>query len=328
MMNPMRFSTGLPGVTRYPPSAFPPGVDTWQGHMTTEDFQRIARTAEALGYDAISSSEHLLMPGDLVAGMGAHWPDALTVMTFVAGATTRIRVNSSVIVLPYHHPVALAKAVATLDVLSSGRVTITVGVGMARGEFHALGVPFERRGRMTDEYLEVLKELWTAENPEHHGELVDFANVAFEPKPLQKPHPPIVIGGSSIAALRRAAKYGDGWFPSGSQGGKGPWLNGVADLPFFLDEARRVPGFAEREADFEIGMPVTSTRFGPNHEEMPNQDQPLSSTQDVIDRIGRLHDAGVAWTSIPRPNAPPLRSVDDYLESLEWAAKEVMPAFR
>ncbi len=137
----MKFATGLPGLMRYPPSQFPPGGDNWQERLTSEDFQRIAQVTEQLGYDAITVSEHIVMPRVLVGSMGAYWPDALTAMTFIAGATTKIRVNSSVIVLPYHEPLAFAKAIATLDVLSSGRVTLTFGVGMARGEFDSASRP-------------------------------------------------------------------------------------------------------------------------------------------------------------------------------------------
>jgi probable F420-dependent oxidoreductase len=324
----LKFSTGLPGLTRYPPSQFPPSGDSWQDHLTSEDFQQIAQKTEELGYDAITVPEHIVMPMDLVGPMGGYWPDALTAMTFIAGATRRIRVNSSVIVLPYHEPLAFAKAITTLDVMSSGRVTVTFGVGMARGEFAALGVPFAKRGSVTDEYIDVLKVLWTAEKPEFHGDFVDFANIIFEPKPVQKPHPPVWIGGNSMAALRRAARVGDGWFPAGSQGGKGPWLNTVEDLPAFLYEARRVPGFADRESRFEIAMPVSSSRFGPNHEALPEVDVPPGRVQELIDRIGALQEAGVTWTSIPQSKERPIRSVDDYLGDLEWGAREVMSVFR
>jgi probable F420-dependent oxidoreductase len=323
----VRFSTGLPGLMRYPPDQFPPGGGNWQEALTAADFQRVARAADDLGFDAISVPEHIVMPKNLLANMGAYWPDAFTVMAFVAGATTRIRVNSGVIVLPYHHPVALAKAVSTLDMLSGGRVTLTFGAGMAAGEFAALGVPFAKRGRVTDEYIDVMKLLWTAEDPEFHGEFVDVTDVVFEPKPVQKPHPPVWIGGSSMAALHRAARVGDGWSPAGTQAGKGPWVNSPGDLAVFLEEARRTPGFAEREATFDISMPPVSTRMGPDHEPLPDSDPPLVSTQDVIDRIGLLHDAGVTWTSIPNPGPPP-GSLAGYLDGLEWAATEVMPAFR
>jgi len=322
----VQFSTGFPGVMRYPPEQFPPGERHWQDDLTTQDFQRIARTAEDLGYDAINVPEHLVMPKDLAPAMGAYWTDAFTVMSFIAGATTRLRVNSGVIVMPYHHPVQFAKAVATLDVLSGGRVMLTLGAGMARGEFAALGVPFHRRGRVMDEYIDAMKVLWTEDEPEFHGQFVDFADVLFEPKPVQRPHPPLFIGGASMAALRRAARVGDGWSPSGSQGGKGPWLNGVEDLPMFLEEARRVPGFAEREHRFGIALTPTTVRFGPNHEPLP-ADRPLSSAEEIVDRIGQLRDAGVTWTSVVRPGPPP-RSLDEYLDGLAWAAEEVIAKLR
>jgi probable F420-dependent oxidoreductase len=321
----VRFSTGFPGLMRYPPDRFPPGADRWESRLTAADFQRIARTADDLGYDAISVPEHMVMPKDLVPHMGPYWPDAFTVMTFIAGATTRIRVNSSVIVLPYHHPVAFAKAVSTLDVLSGGRVTITVGAGMAPGEFAALGVPFRQRGRRTDEYLAVLKLLWTAEAPEFHGEFVDIVDVVFEPKPVQKPHPPLWIGGSSMAALRRAARVGDGWAPAGSQGGKGPWLQSLEDLPGFLDEARRCPGFTDREPSFDISMGLVQSRIGPDHQSLPNAEPPPRTAQEIIDRIGALQDAGVTWTSVQKPGGP-AESLDEYLDGLQWAVTEVIEA--
>ena len=146
---------------RYPPGYTP----EWETRLSTTDFQLIARTADDLGYDAIQVPEHIVMPNDLATMMGAYWPHAFTAMAFIAGATTRLAVNASVIVLPYHEPITLAKAVATLDVLSGGRVVLSVGVGHAEDEFRALGVPFEKRGRIADEYLEVMKVLWTEDAP-------------------------------------------------------------------------------------------------------------------------------------------------------------------
>lgn len=323
----VKFSTGLPGLMRYPPSQFTGEGRHWQERLGSEDYQKVAREAERLGFHAISVPEHIVMPGDLVSAMGSYWPDAFTVMSFVAGATSRIRVNSSVIVLPYHQPVPLAKAISTLDVLSGGRVTVTFGAGMARGEFAALGVPFSKRGRVMDEYLDVMKVLWTTDNPRYRGEFVNFEDVVFDPKPIQRPHPPIWIGGSSMAALRRAARVGDGWAPAGSQGGKGPWLNSVADLPMFLDEARSIDGFSEREAGFDIAVPPVSTGFGPNHESLPGSDRLLSSVEELIDQIGRMQEAGVTWTSVPRLKASPPASLEEYLEDLEWASSEVTSAF-
>ena len=322
----MKFSITMPGLSRWPPAAFAVPGANWMEHLGPDDFKRIVRTADQLGFDSINVAEHMVMPTSMVSQMGARWPDAFTVMAWIAGVTDRIAVNSGVIVLPYHQPVPLAKAIATLDVLTGGRVMLTFGAGMARGEFEALGVPFEKRGRIVDEYVEAMRVLWTEDRPEFAGEFVEFHDVVFEPKPVQTPHPPIIIGGSSLFACRRAARLGDGWAPMGAQGGKGPWYNGPEDLPFFLAEARKVPGFAEREADFHLSLAALPTRIGPDHK-VVDPGFTLTSTQQVIDLVATVRDAGATWTSVP-PLEPAAGSLAEYLEQLEWAATEVIPPFR
>ncbi|MGY1771909.1 TIGR03619 family F420-dependent LLM class oxidoreductase [Blastococcus sp. SYSU D00813] len=318
----MRFSTGLPGLDRYPPSRYPPGAEPWQARLTAADFQRIARTADDLGFDAISVSEHLVVPTSLAPAMGAHWPHASTAMAFLAGATTRIRVNSAVIVLPYHHPVALAKAVATLDVLSGGRVTLTFGVGMAPGEFAALGVPFERRGAVMDEYVAVLKELWTAERPSFDGEWVRFSDVVFEPRPVQTPHPPLWFGGRSLVSLRRAAREGDGWAPAGGLLGKGPWLEEPEQLPAMLDSVAHLRDGRPLDVDYAMVQP----RIGPDHTVQPPAFRPTSA-QQIVDEAGRLASLGVTWTSVPSLADVP-DTLEGHLEGLHWTAENVLAAFR
>jgi probable F420-dependent oxidoreductase len=294
--------------------------------MTCADFQRVAHAADALGFDALTVSEHLALPVDLVPNMGAWWPHAFTAMAFLAGATTRIRVNASVIVLPYHHPVAFAKAVSTLDVMSGGRVMLTFGVGMAPAEFVALGVPFERRGKVTDEYVAAMQTLWRDEQPEFHGEWVEFTDVAFEPKPLQQPHPPLWFGGRSIASMDRAARLGSGWAPSGGLLGKGPWFEDVEQLPGLLGRVRETRGQCGVEDPFDVHVPVVNPRFGPNHTHLPPVFVPQSA-QEIVDEIGRLAALGVTWTSVARPNARE-RSLDEHLENLQWIASEVFPGCR
>ncbi|MET0146967.1 MAG: TIGR03619 family F420-dependent LLM class oxidoreductase [Ilumatobacteraceae bacterium] len=322
----MKFSTNLPGLARWPPAAFAVPGANWQEQLGPDGFKRIVQTADELGFDSINVPEHIVMPTSMVPQMGAMWPDAFTVMAWIAGATSRIVVNSGVIVLPYHQPVPLAKAIATLDVLTGGRVMLTFGAGMARGEFAALGVPFEKRGRIVDEYVAAMKVLWTEDEPDFVGEFVEFHDVVFEPKPVQRPHPPIIIGGSSIFACRRAARIGDGWAPMGAQGGNGPWLNGPEDLPMFLAEARTVPGFVEREAEFQLTLPALPTRIGPDHT-IIDPGFTLTSTQQVIDLVATVREAGATWTAVP-PLEPGARSLAEHLEHLEWAATEVIPHFR
>jgi len=139
------------------------------------------------------------------------------VLAFVAGQTTTLRLGTSVMIVPHRNPIVAAKALATLDVLSNGRVNVGVGAGWLREEFEALGLPpFDERGAVTDEYIRAFKELWTSDNPTFEGKYCRFSDVTFAPKPIQKPHPPIWIGGESPRALKRAAQLGDGWYPIGA----------------------------------------------------------------------------------------------------------------
>jgi probable F420-dependent oxidoreductase len=292
--------------------------------MTCADFQRVARAADDLGFDALTVSEHLALPVDLEPNMGAWWPHAFTAMAFLAGATSRVRVNASVIVLPYHHPVAFAKAVSTLDVMSSGRVMLTFGVGMAPAEFAALGVPFERRGKVADEYVGAMKTLWHDERPEFHGEWVEFAGVVFEPKPLQQPHPPLWFGGRSLAALDRAARLGDGWAPAGGFLGQGPWFEEPDELPALLAGVRETRAGAGIDGPFDVHLPLVNPRFGPGHTHLPPTFVPQSAPE-IVDGVGRLAELGVTWTSVTRPNARE-RSLDEHLENLQWIAEEIFPA--
>jgi probable F420-dependent oxidoreductase len=143
--------------------------------------------------------------------------EVLTMLAFVAGRTERLRLVTSVLILPYRNPVLTAKMVATIDVMSEGRVTLGVGVGWLEEEFAALGATdFARRGAVSDEYLAILRKLWTQSPVSHEGEFYSFKVLRCEPQPVQKPYPPIWVGGHSRAALRRAARYGDGWHPVGA----------------------------------------------------------------------------------------------------------------
>jgi probable F420-dependent oxidoreductase len=319
----MKFSTGMPGLDRYPPSRYPPGADSWQATMTGADFQRVARTAEELGFDDISVSEHLVLPPDLSAAMGGFWPHAMTAMAFMAGATSRIRVNSAILVLPLHHPVALAKAIATLDVMSGGRVTVTFGLGVAPAEFAALGVPFERRGKVADEAVAAMKELWTSDAPEFAGEFVQFSGVVFEPKPVQKPHPPLWFGGRSLAAFRRAAREGDGWAPAGMILGSGPWLEDPTELPGLIGPLREQRG---PDRPFAVHYPVVQPRVGKDHAAQAPASVP-DSAQAIVDEVGRLAELGVTSTSVPVLAEVP-DTLEGHLEGLHWVAENVFPAFR
>jgi probable F420-dependent oxidoreductase len=182
---------------------------------------------EALGFTSVMIADHVVFPteirsrypytlsGDFPGGGDAL--EQLALMAFVAGRTRALRICSSVMILPYRNPVLTAKMLATIDVVSRGRVTVGVGVGWLREEFEALGAPdFDRRGAVGDEYLRIFKALWTGSPASFEGRFYRFRALRCLPQPVQKPHPPIWIGGHSEAALRRVARLGDGWHPVGA----------------------------------------------------------------------------------------------------------------
>ena len=190
---------------------------------------RVAQRGEALGFRIIGVSDHIIFPvtndstypynesGTISPTGTGEILEQLTVLAFLAGQTTSVRLLTSVMVVPYRPPILAAKTLATIDALSGGRLVIGCGAGWLREEFDALQTPsFDARGKATDEYLEAFKELWTAEQPTYDGTYVRFSNVLFAPKPSPGAHPPLWIGGESPAALRRVARLGDGWYPIGS----------------------------------------------------------------------------------------------------------------
>ncbi|MCI0849291.1 MAG: TIGR03619 family F420-dependent LLM class oxidoreductase, partial [Chloroflexi bacterium] len=143
--------------------------------------------------------------------------EQITLLSYIAGQTSKIRLVTSVLIVPHRNPLIAAKSLATLDVLSGGRLVVGVGVGWMREEFQALGLPpFEERGAVTDEYIRAFKVLWTEDDPHFEGKYISFDDISFLPKPVQKPHPPIWVGGESRPALRRTAELADGWYPLGS----------------------------------------------------------------------------------------------------------------
>ena len=181
-----------------------------------EDVIGIATFAEELGFDSVWVNHHVLHAGFILDRLGDKpYYDSLTVLTYAAALTKKVRLGTTVLVLPYLNPIVLAKSLATLDAMSGGRVTVGVGVGGLQHESDALSANFERRGAYTDESIAIMKELWTADDPQYSGDFYSFSGVKFSPKPVQTPHPPVWIGGQSNPALRRVANLGDGWHPTG-----------------------------------------------------------------------------------------------------------------
>ena len=180
---------------------------------TPEIIRHSAVRAEQLGYDSVFVSDHVVVPNAYVDRFGAGIYDPLITLSVLAGATSRVLLGTTVLIVPYRNPVLTAKMVASLDALSGGRVVLGIGAGWVPEESAALGVPFAERGAMTDEYLAAMRELWTSPAPSFAGKYTQFSELRCEPKPIQKPHPPIWVGGHSPAALRRAAAIGAAWHP-------------------------------------------------------------------------------------------------------------------
>jgi probable F420-dependent oxidoreductase len=175
----------------------------------------MAQQAEALGYDSIWAADIVVQTRSAADERFSYSLEALTVTAYLAALTTRVQLGISVLVLPQRSPVLVAKEVATLDCLSGGRLVLGVGAGYHEMQFRWLGVDFRHRGQRLDEYILAMRELWTAPEPRFEGQYVAFSDVVFLPRPVQPQGPPIVIGGSSPAALRRVARLADGWHPVG-----------------------------------------------------------------------------------------------------------------
>ncbi len=240
------------------------GVPSRGPLASLENIVALAQKGEELGFDIITVSDHIVVPnniesiypynetGEFTSSQSGEYMEQLTTIAYLAGVTSRIKLLTSVMVLPHRSPVLTAKMLATIDVLSQGRLIVGCGVGWMEEEFEAIGAPpYAARGAVGNEYLRVFKELWTSDDPSFEGEYASFSNIAFAPKPVQQPHPPLWIGGESPPALRRAGQLGDAWYPICSN----PQFP-VGTLEQFADYQARVRRHAER-----AGRNVTELDF-------------------------------------------------------------------
>ena len=179
----------------------------------------VARAAEAAGLESLWGGEHVVLP-DPQAPPSPMAPqdrilDPVIALTYCAAVTTRVRLGTGIIILPQRNPLVLAKELASLDALSNGRLIFGIGVGYLQPEFRALGAPYEQRGAVTDDYLAAMQAIWSQTKPAYQGRFVSFADIQAHPQPVQRPHPPIVVGGRTAAAFRRAVQQGNGWYGFG-----------------------------------------------------------------------------------------------------------------
>lgn len=303
----MKFAFPLPHMLRLKAITQP-----WEAGVTGADQTRMVKRAEAMGYDMIAIPEHFVIPTDHVELSGPHYLQSTVAQAYIAGATEKIRLNSCVTVLPLQHPIVLAKALATADWMSSGRMMVTFGVGWLEREFEVLGVPFRERGRIADEYLAAIIELWTSESPCFEGRYVSFQNMAFEPKPVQQPHLPVWVGGDVDAALKRAARFASGWWP---------FLTPPDKIAERIEFIKSQPTYDGRP--FEVMHGLGTTRVGEGHRVVKDPHaRPGMSAQEIIDRMSLLAEQGVTFSAVP---VPAVRGIDEYLDYAQWVIEEIKP---
>ena len=303
---------------------------------TRENIRRLGSLVDRLGYDTIWISDHVIIPrqissrypynADGAFGTAPDQPyyEPTAVIGFLAGATERARIGTSVLVLPYRNPLLLAKTVASLDDLSGGRVTLGVGVGWMREEFALLGLPddyFTQRGAVGDEWIHILRLLWTEENPSFEGRFHRFGNLGALPKPVQKPHPPILVGGNTRPALRRAVRHGTGW-----QGVSLPATvvaEKIRDLHALCEEVGRDPSTLHIAFKATVRLVDDPAQGGATEE---RSGLVIAGTPDQLtDQLGRYREVGVEDLGIGFPR---IGDLEETAGAIERFAAEVMPRLR
>lgn len=296
--------------------------------VTAQDLLRFVRQAEALGFYCLTVADHIIVPKNISVaypytidgkypGSGYHL-ETLTTMSFLAGATHRIRFVTSVMIAPYRNCVITAKMLASLDVLSAGRVIAGLGAGWMKEEFENLKAPpYAERGRVTDEYIRAFRELWTKDTPRFSGQYCAFSDIIFLPKPVQKPTIPIWIGGHSKQALRRAGELGDGWHPIG----------GVPTIPLEPEDVSRnveiLAGYAEKAGRNmkQIRVALKGSLFDREKQATPGKRRRfIGTTEEIVSDIHDYRSAGVDTLifDVRRPDTT------ETLERMEWLAQEVI----
>jgi probable F420-dependent oxidoreductase len=284
---------------RYP---MPHGGD--ERLLAPETMRLVARTAEQAGFDGIAFTEHPAPSAKWLDGGGHESLDPLTALAFVAGVTERIRLMTYLLVLPYRNPLLAAKQAATVDLLSAGRLTMALGTGYLRSEFAALGVDFDERNELFDEAVQVLTGVWRTPAFQFTGRHFTALGQTQRPEPVQRPHPPLWVGGNSRRSRRRVARFAQGWTPllideRMSQTTRTPPIASPADLGRALDDLQQLTTAAGRDAsaldvqvewaaleDIEAGYPA------------------------IVDAVGRLAEVGATWVVFEPPGDDAERTLD------------------
>jgi probable F420-dependent oxidoreductase len=268
-----------------------------------------ARKAERLGF------RHVLMSGHVLENRHGSGMDPLVMLSAVAGATSGIGIVTSVLVVPYYHPVVLANQAATLDVMSGGRFVLGVGTGWNPDEFEAVGVAIRERGARTDEYLQVMRALWSGAPADHDGRFASLRQAIGGVRPRTGGGPPVWVGGHSDAALRRALRFGDGWHGGGLDHAA------VAQVRTRLDALGEEVGRDPATLKLTCVCFLAPPGFDRNRE-APGRllGGPKPSTGSVLEELGLLREAGISACALWMPLDGP-----QLAEALDWVAEEIMP---
>ena len=285
----------------------------WQ--LSSAEAEALAVKADELGLDGVFVPDHILAKPATTQHYGAHWPDPFSLLAYLAGRTRRIHLGASVIVLPYRNALVTAKAAATVDQVSGGRFIFGVGVGWDEAEFKDLGLPFRERGRISDDYIRAIRAAWSADVPDYAGRYLTFGGAAFSPRPVQRPHPPIWVGGApgalSDAPLRRCAELGDAWHPLGLT--LDDLEKGLGTIRQLATRAGRsgAPGLAPRNL-----LDVTASAKGPGRAAFQG------SADEVRADLSRVKALGAEWMTfdLPRDGVPAMQ------RAMEHIARELTPA--
>ena len=275
----------------------------WEKDANVEDLRRAALTADAAGFFYVAICDHIAIPREKAEVMSTTWFNPVATLGWIAGQTKQTRLMTNVYVAAYRHPLETAKAFATLDHLSGGRVILGVGAGHVEGEFEALGIPFAERGRITNEAIDGILDSWTNEF---------VGDVGLAPRPAQQPRPPIWIGGSSKPALRRVAERGDGWIPQGTP--KNLMPESIAYLEEHRDKVR--PG-----ASIDVGVITEYLYVGDAEWELPKYTR-SGSPDYLTEKLNEYGALGISHLQLRFAS----RSIDELCDQIARFGDEVGPA--
>ena len=298
------------------------------GMRDPQAIRLVAEQADAAGLDSVWAADHVVLPtgstspypyhvdGDFLIPPGMPFMDQFTCLAYVAGITSNVKLGTAVNLLPLRHPLAVAKTVATLDVLSGGRAILGVAAGWLAEEFDALGLDFKDRGKMLDEGIEVLREIWTQPNASFDGEFYNFKDVAAYPMPAQQPYPPIWIGGHTKPVMRRAARVGDVWLPplfGTTPESLAASFEGVRDMAEQAGRPRNAINLALRV--------LVDLREEPDPTGPQTRGAVLGPAEKVAEVLASYIEVGVSHFVL----LPQARTLDDVQRTVQILAEDVIP---